>query len=230
MQYILLGFALLVVLAYMMRTKRFYFIRHGETILNSKRIRQDEDGSLSESGGKQSDEAGKFLMNYPIERIISSTYTRARETTNIINRNLKVPVIYSNLFVERKNPSEIIGKSTQDPDVVRAVEKIDLAYHDDDYRYSDEENFADLKKRAHKCVSLLSRQGARETVVVTHHHFLKMILAYMLHRSRLHYGDFVKLAYFNMSDNGGISVCEFRPWEMLSKTHGWKIISFNVTP
>jgi broad specificity phosphatase PhoE len=62
---------------------------------------------------------------------------------------------------------------------------MDLAYHEDDYRVLDEENFSDLKERARKCLSLFARQGARETVVVTHHVFLKMLVAYMLYRNKL---------------------------------------------
>jgi hypothetical protein len=50
--------------------------------------------------------------------------------------------------VERKNPSEIIGKHTDDSEVTRIVDQMDLAYHLDEYRFSDEENFTDLKKRA----------------------------------------------------------------------------------
>ena len=115
---------------------------------------------------------------------------------------------YSPLLVERRNPSEIIGKDRDNPDVVRVIDQMDLAYHEDDYRFSDEENFIDLKKRAKECLSFLAREGARETCVITHHAFLKMLLSYMLYREKLHAADFVKLSFFNTSDNGGISVCE----------------------
>jgi broad specificity phosphatase PhoE len=104
---------------------------------------------------------------------------------------------------------------------------MDLAYHEDDYRYADEENFQDLKKRARKCLQYLVWRGGLHTCVVTHHAFLKMLLSYMLYREGLHAQDYVKLSFFNTSDNGGISVCEFHPWKFLSKTHGWEIVSYN---
>jgi probable phosphoglycerate mutase len=219
-----------IVIALFMQPRRFYFVRHGETLLNAQHIRQGEEGGLSVAGQEQARSVGEALKTLPIGRIISSTYPRARETAEILRGYLRAPVLYSPLFAERRNPSEIIGKPTRDPEVMRIVDEMDLAYHGDDYRFSDEESFLDLRKRARKCVSLLARQGARETVIVTHHHFLKMLLAYMLYRERLHASDFVKLSFFNISDNAGISVAEFHPWKMFSKTRGWTVVSFNQTP
>ncbi len=213
-----------------MRPRRFYFVRHGETVLNAQHIRQGEEGSLSEEGKQQAERVGEVLTSLPIERIIASPYPRAQETAIILKKYLKVPILYSPLLVERRNPSKIIGKSTRDPDVIRIVDQMDLAYHEDEYRFSDEENFIDLKGRAGAGLDMLAREGARETVVVTHHHLLKMLLAYMLYRERLHAADFTKLAFFNVSDNAGITVCEFNPWKILSETRGWEVVSFNEQP
>lgn len=214
----------------LMRPRRFYFVRHGETILNEQRIRQGEDGGLSENGKRQAEKVEAELKRFSIERIISSTYPRAKETAEIINKQLKVQIIYSGLLAERRNPKEIIGKSTRDSEVMRIVDQMDNAYHEDDYRFSDEENFTDLKKRARKCLNLLARQGANETAVITHHVFLKMLIAYLLYRKRLHAADFTKLSFFNYSDNAGITVCEFHPLEILSPTRGWRVVSYNEQP
>jgi len=210
--------------------KRFYFVRHGETFLNAKHIKQGAEGGLSELGKRQAAAIGARLAPLHIQKIIASPYERARETVDIINKHLYVPVFYSPLLVERRNPSEVIGKDRNDPEVVRIVDQMDLAYHEDDYRFSDEENFTDLKERAKKLLALLARQGARETCIVTHHAFLKMILSYMLHRERLHAADFTKLSFFNVSDNAGLSVCEYHPWKFWNATHGWEVVSFNETP
>ncbi len=211
------------------KPRRFYFIRHGETLLNAKHIRQGKEGLLSPEGRAQALQVGKHLKHHFIEAIISSDYPRALETSEIIKGELDVPIFPSSLLAERRNPSQIIGKSTKDPEVEKIADLVDLAYHDDDYRYSDEENFTDIKKRAKKCLSLLARQGAPQTVVVTHHHFLKMLLAYMLYSDHLHASDFAKLSFFNFSDNAGISICEFYPLHFFSRTHGWKVVSFNET-
>jgi len=218
------------VVVFLMRPRRFYFIRHGETLLNAQHIRQGVAGALSPQGRTQAEKLGKHLHHFPITRILTSTYPRAEETAAIINADLQVPIIPSALLVERRNPSEIVGKHTDNPEVARIVDQIDLAYHDDAYRFSDEENFADLKKRARRCLSLLARQGARETAVVTHHVFLKMLVAYLLYRERLHAADFAKLSFFNYSDNASITICEFHPWKMWNATRGWEVVSYNEQP
>ena len=226
----LLSVAFILLALLTVRTRRFYFVRHGETLLNAQHIRQGADGALSEKGREQAEKVGEYLQRFPIERIITSTYPRAQETAAIIAGHLKAPVITSALFAERRNPSEIIGKPTKDPTVISIVDRIDLAYHTDDYRYSDEENFLDLKKRAQAYFALLSHQGPAHTVIVTHHGFLKMCIAYLLYRDDLHAADFVKLSYFNVSDNAGITICEFDPWQIFSKTRGWRVIAYNEQP
>lgn len=220
----------IVAVIFLMRPRRFYFIRHGETLLNAEHIKQGAEGALSEQGRRQAEKVGEYLKRFRVGRIIASSYPRARETAAIINKYLKVPIFYSPLLVERKNPSKLVGKHTDDPEVKRIVDQMDLAYHEDEYRFSDEENFIDLKERARACLNLLARQGARETAVVTHHVFLKMLAAYLLYRERLHAADFTKLAFFNVSDNAGITVCEFHPWKLFSKTRGWEVVSYNEQP
>ncbi|HUY05606.1 MAG TPA: histidine phosphatase family protein [Candidatus Paceibacterota bacterium] len=221
--------AILLVL-WLMRIRRFYIVRHGETLLNAEHIRQGEEGALSEKGRRQAEQVGRYLMRFPIGRILSSTYPRAKETADIIRERVKAPILYSALLVERRNPSEIIGKHRDESEVIRIVDQMDLAYHDDTYRFSDEENFIDLKERARKCLNLLARQGAKETIVVTHHVFLKMLIAYLLYRERLHAADFVKLSFFNVSDNAGITIVEFHPWKLFSPTRGWEVVSYNEQP
>ena len=210
-----------------MRPRRYYFIRHGETVMNATHIRQGEEGGLTEKGQHQAQKVGESLKGLHIKRIISSSYQRARETTESINEYLHVPVTYSPLFGERRNPKEIIGRSVDDPEVVRIVDQMDLAYHEDDFRISDEENFIDLKARAKKGLEFLGRQSGRNVVLVTHHHFLKMLIAYLLYRDNLHASDFVKLSFFNYSDNAAVTICEYHPWRMFGKTRGWEVVAFN---
>jgi len=209
---------------------RFYLVRHGETASNLQHIRQGAGGALSENGRQQAERVGRALELARVKRIISSSYPRAQETAMIINSHLHVPILYSSLLVERRNPKEVIGRSTRDPEVARIIDQTELSYHADDYRFSDEENFMDLKHRAQKCLALLSSQGVHETCVVTHHVFLKILLSYMLFRDQLHASDFAKLSFFNYADNAGITTCEYSPWRMFSKTRGWKILGYNERP
>src|SRR5690606_41442565 len=65
------------------------------------------------------------------------------------------------LLRERKNPSEIIGHSRTEEAVRRIVDRIDNGFHDDDLRYSDEENFIDLRERAHRLLRFIDRKSTR---------------------------------------------------------------------
>lgn len=213
-----------------MNKRRFYFVRHGETILNAAGVRQGEDGGLSERGKQQADATGKFLKQYRIKRIIASPYERTKETAAIINAHLKVPIRYSRLFVERRNPSEIIGHHSDEPQVADILAHMDGVYHDDNYRYSDEENFQDMKDRARKALAYLTNQHTSHTCVVTHGIYLKLLIAFLLYRDNLHASDYAKLSFFNAADNAGVTICEYDPWEFFSPTRGWKVVAYNEKP
>ena len=162
--------------------------------------------------------------------MVSSPFERARETAEIINKALGVPLSYSPLLAERRNPTEVIGKSENDPAIKDIMDRVDRMYHDDDYRYTDEENFTDLKERAKKCLALLGSQSARHMVAVTHGIYLKMVIGYLLYRDNLHAGEYVKLSFFNASDNAGITICEYEPLKRFNATRGWRVVEYNITP
>lgn len=227
---VLAASALLLVLAWLVRPRRVYFVRHGETAANAARVRQGAEGPLSEKGRVQARAAATYLAQFPIEAMVASPFERARETAAILNETLQVPLTYSPLLAERKNPSEVVGKSEDDPAIRQIMDHVDRMYHADEYRYSDEENFNDLKARAARCLDLLAAEGPQHLVAVTHGIYLKMIIAYLLYRETLHAGEYIKLSFFNASDNAGITICEYEPLRRFNKTRGWRILEYNVTP
>src|SRR3989338_7885856 len=87
-----------------MATKIIYFVRHGETELNAKGIRQGPEGSLSAKGREQALATAKRFPKHKgrPEVIISSPYQRTKETANIISEELKMPVEYCDLLEERR--------------------------------------------------------------------------------------------------------------------------------
>lgn len=213
-----------------LRKRRFYFVRHGKSLLNAAHIRQSAAGGLSPEGREQARTTAMFLAQFPIQVIYASPYERTAETAAVIRDILKKPLRYSKLLVERRNPSEIIGKSADDPEVRKIVDRIDLSYHADSARYSDEENFTDLKRRARKCLRYLSRAPHSQVCVVTHGIFLRMLLAYMAYGPRLHANEYIKTSFFNPADNANIMVCDYRPWRLFARSRGWEIVTYNMRP
>lgn len=209
------------------RPKRIYFVRHGETLLNAAHIRQNDKGGLSETGKWQAEETALRLKKMHIQKFFSSPFERAQETLGIIRKKVHRPFELTPLLAERRNPSEIVGKKYDDPEVVKIVSLIDGGYHEDDLRYSDEENFQDLKERAKKLISFLEVQPESVICCVTHGIYLKIVLAYMLKREELHAPEYVKLSFFNKADNAGITLCRYSPLKRFNATRGWEILAFS---
>jgi broad specificity phosphatase PhoE len=195
-----------------MTRKLFYFVRHGESLLNAAGIRQGAEGSLSEKGKEQAAATGRRLASHNFDSILASPYVRTRETADIINHNLKQTkqIEYVDLLHERRNPSAIIGKSTADPEVNKIIEMMDKAYHTDDFRIADEENFLDLKARAKELLEYLSKRKEKELLVVTHGIFLRMIAAYIIYGDTLNAPSYNTLSFFNASNNAAVTVCEYK--------------------
>lgn len=71
----------------------FYFLRHGETEWNKKRLAQGQtDVPLNQTGRDQAEQARPLLDGRGITRMIASPLSRAYETAEIINRTLSVPI------------------------------------------------------------------------------------------------------------------------------------------
>lgn len=215
----------------MATTHTFYFVRHGESILNTKGIRQGREGALSEKGIAQADTAGAMLADKKISVMIVSPYERTKQTAEIINAHLHLPIEYSELFIERRNPSEIIGKSIDEPDVAHVINLMDKSYHDDNFRYSDEENFADMKKRAKKCLEFLETRKEKNIVVVTHSIFLKLLASYIMLGEKLTASEYNKLSFYNYSNNAGITIASYTNGLFApKKEERWKLLEWDIHP
>jgi broad specificity phosphatase PhoE len=211
-----------------MATKIIYFVRHGETENNALGIRQGAEGSLTERGRAQALATAKRFPKHKgrPQIIIASPYERTRETVEIIRKELNMrKVKYCALLAERRNPSEVIGRSGKDPDIRKIMDRIDNSYHADDLRFSDEENFTDLKKRARKLLKYIARRWHSRIIMVTHKIFLKMVISYMIHGNKLTASEYNNLSYFNPIDNAGMAICTCTThW---FKKNEWKLLVWN---
>ncbi|MEE3094714.1 MAG: phosphoglycerate mutase family protein, partial [Pseudomonadota bacterium] len=72
-------------------------MRHGESEFNVvyKKTRVDpgiRDPKLTDAGRKQVADAVRYLVDRPIERILTSPYTRALQTASIVAESLRLAV------------------------------------------------------------------------------------------------------------------------------------------
>lgn len=199
---------------------KVYFVRHGESELNAKNMHQPHDTKLSEKGIKQAEFVAHRFSNIPIQKIISSPFERAKQTAERINSNIKSEIIYSELFVERKRPTQVENKHLDDPLVVEIKSEIKRNYHNSDWHHSDEENFNDVKKRATNAIKYIEKFDCESLVVVTHGTILRAIIGVMMFGQNLTSQEEERIRHFMMVGNTGVTLCEFNE-------NKWKLIVWN---
>ena len=80
---------------------RVYLVRHGETHSNNKRIIQGQANTeLNDIGIQQAKNLASILKDKKIKKIYSSDLKRAKKTAEIINEQLKVQLITTELLRE----------------------------------------------------------------------------------------------------------------------------------
>ncbi len=201
-----------------MFTKYFYLIRHGETVFNEEKRRQDNKGGLSTHGVEEVETLGKRLSNMEIQKMFVSPFERTKETANILNKYLKLKdkkIIFTNLIAERKNPTCIVGLDYDDTIAKSFVDTMDKSIHDENLRLYDEENFLDLKNRALKAEKFLLKKSSKYNLCVTHGIFLKMFLSILLYGKDLKVKDYIQMNMYNTSDNAGITFVKYSPIKKL---------------
>lgn len=211
-----------------MRTKVIYFVRHGETVLNAQGIRQGAEGPLTEKGRAQAlATAKKFPRGKGKPQIMyASPFQRTKETAEIIAKELGIPEIhYLDLLRERKNPTEIVGHSKDEMVVRKIVDRIDKSFHEDDLRFSDEENFVDLRNRAKELLHFIRRCKEQRILMVTHSIFLGMVVSYMLRGDKLTASEYNKLSFLNPISNAGLTICTCR--KRFLRKPVWKLLMWN---
>ncbi len=81
---------------------RITIVRHGETMWNrAMQLQGHQDSPLTEEGVAQAEMLAETICNKTFDICISSDLGRTKHTTSIINRHLKLDVIYNERLRER---------------------------------------------------------------------------------------------------------------------------------
>lgn len=197
--------------------KRVYFVRHGESEGNSNNLRGHEDHALTEKGRMQAARIAERCAALPVDALIASTMLRAKDTAGYIAAQLNLPPVYSSLFVEAKGPSEFQNlPRAHEPGLLFDAE-MQQNFEDPVWRFSDGENFQDLKDRALAALALLEQHEESDILVVTHGFFMRILVACVVHGPALTAAEcrgFIRA--FHM-ENTGLSVFGYddkvpNPW------------------
>ena len=103
---------------------KVYIVRHGQVPHNALKQYNTNDEDLTDLGIKQAEEVRDKIEKKNIDLIICSPLDRTKQTAEIINKNLKLPIKYNDKLKER-NFGIYEGKTSKE---VEKWEEI-LKYH-----------------------------------------------------------------------------------------------------
>lgn len=201
-----------------MSKMNLYIVRHGESIDAAAGLHQRPDSGLSEVGVKQADALAGRLYRIKADLVLASPLARTRQTAEIVARRLEKPIEYSDLFVEERLPSEILGKLHTEPEVLRIRKQMGDNFANPNWRFSDEETFFDLRNRAHQAVKYLADLENENVILVTHGALTAMLLCVMWFGETVEPDIHRKFRGFFWDHNTGISWCVYdgSKWKLLT--------------
>ncbi len=158
-----------------------YIVRHGETKLNNDtdtsqdRIRGWADVPLTDQGRKEAKVAANKLKQYDIEMIFCSDLSRAKETAEIIGKELGIKPT-STKELRPWNLGELTGTTTKDalPKIAEYVRK------KANKKVPDGESFDDFSDRFFNGLhEIVEKADGRKLCVVTHHRDERILKAWV---------------------------------------------------
>lgn len=203
-------------------TKKVYLVRHGETTYNVDGLVQDGSSTLTDLGTKQAEQVAQRVQHLDFNELVVSDYERTKQTAQPISRATGKKPIYTPLFREVRRPSEFFHTSRQTP---QFKEFLDMEYtnfsNDPSWHYSDEENFEDATARAKEALSFVQSLSG-DTLVVSHGHFIRHIVALVATNYDLDGSTWQKMCRSFMAVNTGITTLLYD-----EATNHWQILTFN---
>ena len=197
-----------------------YFVRHGESRDNIKRIHQTGTTPLSDLGRRQAHTVAGRFANIPIDAAFSSDYLRASDTARAIRNVITVRIKHLDLLREVKRPTELEGLPHNDREAIRVHDLIHQHRTEPDWHYSDEENFFDLRNRANRVIDFLNKRQHKNVLVVSHGIMLRTIVGAMVFGEYFTPDIYDRMCIQMRIKNTGITLCE-------RTRHGWKLVVWN---
>jgi broad specificity phosphatase PhoE len=210
--------------------KTIYFFRHGQSegnIQHLDSINEDihlAEQYLTELGREQSQRLAKRIAKFELDVLLSSTLTRARETTEIISQDRDYNIEYSDLLVERQKPSSIIGKLRSD-ELVLATEKAwKHSLFNSGEQVEDGDSYDTLITRADKALELLQSRPEQNIGVVTHQFFLNTLIIRAILGDSINPELYTRLQEQYWIENTGLTILQYSPEYPYT---GWRVWVYN---
>lgn len=200
-------------------------VRHGESKSNREGIHHGQNAPLTDKGIREANIVAVRIGKIGVEAIISSSFPRAVETARPISKLLELPIKKSDLFVEVRRPSIVIGRSITDPEVLRVSDEVFEGYTADNHRHSDEENIIDLRTRTTAALELLQAHPKERLCVVTHGAFMRALLCAVLYGGQFSGYEYQRALNAIRTSNTGITYLTYG--KGYGDKWGWSLVSWN---
>jgi broad specificity phosphatase PhoE len=160
--------------------KHLYFVRHGQTEWNAVRRMQGQwNSDLSGLGRGQADINGKLLETLDIEAMFVSPLARTRQTAEIINRYLNLPMAFDDRIMEWDCGDwsghlydEVMQKWPEEWSALQADRF--------NYRGPNCENYPDMIDRARPFIEEIQAHPASRIAIVSHGMIGKVMVSILL--------------------------------------------------
>ena len=186
-----------------------YFIRHGETISNSKKIRQGVqiDDYLDTQGVLQIEQIAKFINALDLDVLFTSYLLRAEETAALINQKLKEPVpVLHDFRLRERDFGSLSGKTHAEWDQILPDHKEKEQMQMYDYRPFGGEDAEQVRQRSISCIlDMVENYDHKNIGIITHNGVIRMLL--------FHFPDIPRI-YRGLDTDKDIANADIYEWEM----------------
>ena len=154
-----------------MERKTLYFLRHGESVYNKANIIQgDVDPPLTKLGKEQAEELGILIKEFELKQIAVSPLIRAKQTAEIINKSLNLPISsYEDL-------REMYFGDWQGEMKVEHWDKFRRNFYEFGETPPGGESKSEIIKRAEKCVLQICNDIHEHPILIVSHGMIVRLL------------------------------------------------------
>ena len=195
----------------MLVMKTIFLVRHGESDANVGTHFSPETAPLTQKGREQAAFIAKRTTHLPVDVLISSTMGRAKETAEHISKAIHMPIEYSDLMVERKFPSALVGLKKNSPEGEKMWDDWTKSAAAGGPRVFDGENFDDIRERAKAVIGMLEKRPEDNILIVSHGFFMRFICLYAIYREDLTPAIFAPIHFGLRVNNTGLTVLHYDP-------------------
>ncbi len=198
------------------------FVRSGESEDEVLNRHQRDSTQLSLLGEKEVLLLSRNLMFQKFDYVLSSPLERAKQTVEIL-AGASSEIIFDQNLSEIREPSELVGELKNDPAFATTRYLLKSKWSYPAWRFSDEENFQDVKRRAESVIKNLIKnydssvnQENKKLLIVSHERFLTMLFLVMTLGKSVTAKEYQQFILTTALPHSSLTICTYvnSTWKM----------------